>query len=282
MLVEGASLRKIWLLALLLLSGCAVRLAYGWLDWVVEWRLDDYFDLSSAQQQVLEKELDPLLDWHRHQELPQYAALLRQLSADLAQPLTAEQIDHYLAQTEMATLRLAERIQQPANRVASTLSDRQIREFMQTRRDKQAQRRRDWQEQGTAKVHRDAVRKVRKDINRWLGGMEPEQATLVDEWARWQERYYPLWLDYQDHWLDSLEQTFALKGSDQFGPALVDVVINSSRVGGGRYSRQVADSRQQWINWMVRFTASLTPAQRRHIRDELDELAGDLTYLADD
>lgn len=278
----GNQWRRRWLVLLmaLLVSGCAVRLAYNWLDFVIGWKLDDYFELDRRQQRALDDELEPLLAWHRQQELPGYARLLRNLSADLAGPLTASQIGQYLDDWEAATLRLAERLQQPANRVAALLSDQQVAAFMAERRRKQAERRQDWQSGGLAKVQRDAMRKLERDIERWFGRMEPQQRQLITEWARWQQQYYPLWLDYQEQWLDTLEQTFAQRGTPQFGPALVEVVINSGRVGGGRFSRHVADSRQQWIAWAARLSASLTTEQRHQIRSQLDELAGDLEALS--
>lgn len=267
-------------LMLLTASGCAVRLAYNWLDFVIGWKLDDYFELDRRQKKALDKELEPLLAWHRQQELPGYARLLRNLSADLAGPLTTTQVTHYLDDWEAATLRLAEQLQQPANRVAAMLSDQQVAAFMTERRHKQAERRKDWQQGGLAKVQRDAMRKLERDIERWFGSMEPEQRQLVTEWARWQQQYYPLWLDYQEQWLDTLEQTLAQRGSPQFGPAMIEVVINSGRVGGGRFSRHVADSRQQWITWAARLSATLSPDQRQQIRSQLDELATDLEALS--
>lgn len=278
----GNQWRRQWLVLLmaLLVSGCAVRLAYNWLDFVIGWKLDDYFELDRRQRRALDAELAPLLAWHRQQELPGYARLLRNLSADLAGPLSTSQISRYLDDWEAATLRLAERLQQPANRVAALLSDQQVAAFMVERRRKQAERRKDWQEGGLAKVQRDAMRKLERDIERWFGRMEPEQRQLITEWARWQQQYYPLWLDYQEQWLDTLEQTFAQRGTPQFGPAMIDVVVNSGRVGGGRFSRHVADSRQQWIAWAARLSATLSSEQRQQIRSQLDELAGDLEALS--
>ena len=76
-------LRAHWLVTLLLtctftlLSGCsAVRLAYNQADTLLAWMADDYFDLDAAQKQDFDKRLDPLLTWHRHQQLPDYARFL--------------------------------------------------------------------------------------------------------------------------------------------------------------------------------------------------------------
>ena len=36
----------------LLLTGCAVRLLYNWLDWAISWKMDDYFSLSRQQSRL--------------------------------------------------------------------------------------------------------------------------------------------------------------------------------------------------------------------------------------
>ena len=41
--------RWCWLIVPLLLTGCTVRLLYSWLDWIIPWKLDDYFQLTSVR-----------------------------------------------------------------------------------------------------------------------------------------------------------------------------------------------------------------------------------------
>ena len=52
---------SVLLLLSLSLSGCAVRLLYNWLDWAIEWKLDDYFSLTRAQSRALDAQVGPLL-----------------------------------------------------------------------------------------------------------------------------------------------------------------------------------------------------------------------------
>ena len=61
------------LLLCLLLTGCATRVIYYWLDSAIVWQLDDYFSLDRSQKKLLDQEVKGLMAWHRQHELPIYA-----------------------------------------------------------------------------------------------------------------------------------------------------------------------------------------------------------------
>jgi hypothetical protein len=67
-------------LLLLALCGCAaLRLIYRQADELLYWWADGYVDFTDAQAPRVRAALDAFLDWHRHTQLPQYAARLAQL-----------------------------------------------------------------------------------------------------------------------------------------------------------------------------------------------------------
>ena len=65
------------LLLVALIAGCsALRLGYRQADTLLAWRANDYFDLNPLQKHELDVRLEPLLIWHRYEQLPEYAAFL--------------------------------------------------------------------------------------------------------------------------------------------------------------------------------------------------------------
>jgi hypothetical protein len=90
----AAVLRRLTLLlaVALCLSGCsAVRIAYNQGTEVAYWWLDDYVDFDHSQSVALRQGLDGWFRWHRHSELPQYAALLARAREQVVGPVTTEQ-----------------------------------------------------------------------------------------------------------------------------------------------------------------------------------------------
>ena len=66
----------------LTLTGCgAVRLAYNNAPDLTYWWLDGFLDLDSAQSARLRNDLNALQAWHRKEELPAVAEMLKNLQA---------------------------------------------------------------------------------------------------------------------------------------------------------------------------------------------------------
>ena len=85
------------LLAVLIISvsvsGCTVKLTYNFLDWVLYWELKDYVKFTRDQRLLVKDEISQLIDWHRSDELPQYADQLEKLSKQLKSGITVEQLE---------------------------------------------------------------------------------------------------------------------------------------------------------------------------------------------
>ena len=81
-------LRHLTLLVLLLvLTGCSsTTFIYNRLDFFIPWYLGDYVDLNREQKARLDELLQPFLDWHRIEELPQYLLMLDDIDARLDGP----------------------------------------------------------------------------------------------------------------------------------------------------------------------------------------------------
>ena len=80
-------------LALLLLQACsAIKLAYNNAPEFGYWWLDGYVDFQSDQSFRAREELNKLLAWHRAEELPKIAELLRKIQPLAVADLTSAQV----------------------------------------------------------------------------------------------------------------------------------------------------------------------------------------------
>ena len=94
------NLRRVVLLVLLLaLVGCSsLKLGYRFGDWVVLYRIDSYFDLTSQQKILVEKTIDDFFLWHPREEIPQYITLLHQMRQDAETQVSSERWNYYFQQ----------------------------------------------------------------------------------------------------------------------------------------------------------------------------------------
>ncbi len=88
-------LRWIVLMLVLCLQGCsAIKLGYQQLPNLSYWWLDSAVSFNDAQTNQTKEALAQLHRWHRNEELPAYADLLKRLAAQSAEPLQAQQVCH--------------------------------------------------------------------------------------------------------------------------------------------------------------------------------------------
>jgi hypothetical protein len=71
-----------------LAAGCGPTFTYNHLDQLIPWYVDGYVDLSRDQRAILRGQLEPLLQWHREEELVHYAGIIDRIGDDLSRPVT--------------------------------------------------------------------------------------------------------------------------------------------------------------------------------------------------
>ena len=107
-----ALLKKIYLflfIKLLFISGCSTcKLFYDFGDEMVSWQIDNYFDLTSKQEEWIEERLRLHLDWHRKQELPIYRDFLIEVQNWSGDGLTMSELDECYARLDKKRVRTLE------------------------------------------------------------------------------------------------------------------------------------------------------------------------------
>ena len=82
------------LAATFVISGCStLSLIYEFGDDYTAWRADDYLDLTGQQEDFVDSRMETLLEWHRINELPTYAAFLEEVQQRGRDGLTMAELD---------------------------------------------------------------------------------------------------------------------------------------------------------------------------------------------
>ncbi len=132
LVLAGATARR-WcaiislLVAGLALTGCgAVRLAYNNAPELTYWWLDGFLDLDSPQSVRVRSDLNALQVWHRKEELPAMAEMLKNLHAAVPQPVAADQVCQLSRYLEGRFQAVLDRATLTAIALAPTLSNAQL------------------------------------------------------------------------------------------------------------------------------------------------------------
>ena len=170
--------------AALVLQACsAVKLGYQTLPEVSYWWLDGYLDFTSAQKERVKDDLASLQQWHRKAELPQYAALLDQMSLLAVKDTTPEQVCG-LADTVRARLRAVGVQAEPsAATLALTFTPGQL-ESLRKRYDKNnAEYRKEWIDLPAAKRDEKRYKKIAGYAEDLYGRLDAPQKDAIRKYV---------------------------------------------------------------------------------------------------
>lgn len=271
----------------LLLAGCsAVRLGYGNADSLMRWWIDQYVDLSPDQDVLIRERLGRYLAWHRKTQLPDYVTLMRQgQRLAVAQTTVADALtlgDELIRRGRI----LAEQATPDIADLLPTLTPAQI-ERMAAR---QAEKNTDYAKEaklaeGEAGQRKARYKRLLERAEYWFGDFSNEQEAalrrLVDAQDPGSQFWYEERLRRQRDWLGLVRQVQRERlPRERVMQMLRDYAARFDLpTEPARLARAIA-LRRAAAELAVAIHALMTPAQREHARQKLDDLIHDFTEMS--
>jgi hypothetical protein len=166
--------------AALSLSGCsAVRLGYNNAPTLAYWWLDGYFDFSTAQSNAMRAELVALQDWHRKEELPLLADLLKNLQAAAPTPVNSEQICAVYSYVQTRVLATSDRLVPAFAALSTNLQPAQLDHMARTFEKRNKQWREEWLEGSKAERTDLRTKKLQERAEAFYGRLDATQVALL-------------------------------------------------------------------------------------------------------
>jgi len=273
------------LLGLLLatLPGCSfVRISYPNLDTFAAWTADDYFDLDPQQKQDFRRRFERVHEWHRYEQLPDYAAFLAETKARLQKGLTREDV---LWVTNGVRARYRTFVMYAADDAAAmlmTVTPEQL-DALQRRWEKDNRRFvREYRLEASVEEQRRATgHRVLARIRDWVGHLDDGQEREILAWAgalplihgpRHQDR-----LRRQREFLQLMAQR---DDPGRFAARLRNYLSNWEEGRDPGYNRLFDEWTQQQADLYVAVDGILLPHQREAVTERVQGYINDLTYLA--
>lgn len=280
--------RAIWLLAalagLLLLTGCSmVRLSYSQADTLAAWMADDYFDIDSRQKDEFLSRFERLYEWHRYEQLPEYAVFLGAAKNRLQSGLKRDDIIWFMEGLKTRYRLIASRGAGDAAEMLATLTPAQINALQ-----------RQW-----AKVNRKFIREYKlgetpqeqqraqakrmlSRIEDWAGSLSHDQeqkiTALCDKLPLTDRLRHEDRLRRQREFLRLLE----LRGNPgEFTPRLRHWLLNWEEGRSPEYERLYAPWLEKRVQFMIDVYGLLTPPQRAHVQHRLQGYIEDFRKLSE-
>jgi hypothetical protein len=271
-------------LALALLSGCnMLSVGYGHIDTYASWMAGEYFDLDPQQKQDFRTRFDRLHEWHRTEQLPDYAKFLASTSARVQKGVSNDDAEWIAQGIEGRYRSLVKRGADDAAAVLMTITPAQL-EALQRRWEKDnARYKREHRVNGTAAEQRQArTERELKRIREWVGEVGPEQEKKIAALAA----DLPLApkLRYEDRLRRQKEflQLMANRGTDtrQFAERLRHFLLNWEEGRSPEFQRFFTEWRRKQAEFYVDAARLMTPQQRTTLVGRVERYASDFTQLA--
>lgn len=269
-------------LAVGLVSGCGLRLAYQQLDRLVPWYVSDYVTLDDQQRDALDSLLADRLAWHCETQIPAYRDWLDQVRSTLDRTHVgaAELVPlGNLAEALWRDLMLA--LTPDLGRMLAQLSDRQVDEVLRALDKKNRALRREHLDISAEKRLAKRTERMEKQLRRWTGRLSAEQHARLDAWAAALRPTTREWIAQREAWRLRFGEALALRADPPALEARLSRLLANPDANWPPSHRADLEFNRTLTLQLVADVHNLAPTrQRARIADEIAAMRAQLDALA--
>ena len=244
-------------------SGCTTKLAYDFLDWGLYWELKDYVKFTREQRLLVKEEISQLIDWHRSEELPQYADQLEKLSAVLENGLTVEQLEESYNNLRDSWQRIVIKTLPAAVDIISNLNDEQVNDFFEMLIEKEGDDAKEIENGTNARIVKKREAYVSKKIVGVIGKLNENQKLLIAQWVRSMKPTNKFSLAQAIQWRTRMQTVLAERHNKmQLKNNLMVLFANPDQLRSASYRRVIEKNKRLIMQLVFDLNQTLTSQQR--------------------
>ena len=262
-------------------SGCTIKLAYNFLDWGLYWELKDYVKFNRDQRLQVKNEISQLIDWHRSDELPQYADELEKLSIGLETGMTVEQLEKSYDNLRDSWQRIIIKTLPAAVDIISNLNDQQINDFFDMLIEKEGDDAKDIESGTSARTLEEREAYVSEKVSDVIGELNEVQKALIAQWARRMEPTKEFSLVQAIKWRTRMQAAIAQRHDEQqLEKNLMVLFANPNQLRSANYRRVIEKNKHLVMQLLFDLNQTLTSQQRSKLVKKLNGFIEDFRDLS--
>jgi hypothetical protein len=244
-------------------SGCTIKLAYNFLDWGLYWELKDYVKFNRDQRLQVKNEISQLIDWHRSDELPQYADELEKLSIGLESGMTVEQLEKSYDNLRDSWQRIIIKTLPAAVDIISNLNDQQINDFFDMLIEKEGDDAKDIESGTSARTLEEREAYVSEKVSDVIGELNEVQKALIAQWAQHMKPSKEFSLAQAIQWRTKMQTVLAERHDEQqLQKNLMVLFANPDQLRSASYRRLIDKNKHLVMQLLLDLNQTLTHQQR--------------------
>jgi hypothetical protein len=258
---------------LFILSGCGVKWWYGKLDYLLRYRVDQYFDITNQQKDFITQHFGQHLVWHRYEGLPTHIEFLAAVQKKLADGITHAEIGWFFTQYREQNRLIINRLSDDAVQFLTLLNVEQIDHFSERLTEENEELAERLQMSREERLEKRAE-KTLDSIEDWLGSLSDEQEaeitklslSIPDSFGEWYQKK----IQRQQHFISILRKN---SSKEEIRQGLHLLMLPSD-------SKNRDPSSSPIIEMIMTIDRLATPAQRQHVIDEIQAWIDDLIEIS--
>ena len=278
-MITMCRLTSFWVLLVAgILGGCSsTSLLYSNAPWLVLDKIDDYFSVSSNQEQQLDQDIGLFFKWHRYQELPKYVKLISAFNRQIADGLTREELNLLFDQLAAARVRFAEASLPSASLFLASIDNKQIERFDSEFRQKLVEDREHF-ELTVKQQKEENFSKLLDTLEDWFGDFDQKQQNALRVVSNARPMNYADWLNRREQRHREFLQFLRSKPN---APSIKDYLRRQYVQGFKQNSNgMLKNSRQFWLSALLDIDQMISPVQRQQAMARLDNYRKDFENLS--
>lgn len=266
----------------LLITACSVtRVGYEFADTVVRYMASNYLDLDAAQSEDLKPRLLRLHQWHRVNELPAYADLLRSASERAAKGITAEDVAWGLGNVRARYRNLATKAVEDAAPVLATLGPEQLAALEHKFAENNEKFAKKFLSPDDKKRRRAQTQRMLERFSDFAGDLSAEQEARIERFALAHERHVALRFEDRQRWQrDVVVLLRQQRAPRELGRSLAEMFDKPELRRSEEFLREDRRWDEDLGQLIVDLDRSLSPKQRARVVRRLSDYAEDFSVLA--
>ena len=264
----------------LLLSACSTKLAYNYLDWILEWYVADLVNLTEDQEWQLNEALTKQLAWHRKQQLPLYVKSLDELTQGINNGLTVDLLQKLYSDQEKGWEQLKQQIAPTMAELFQTMSESQIEQLLDNLEDRNQELEEDYVNKPRDERIKQRTERMIDRIENWTGSLNESQTQLI---ARWSQQIRPLskqWIANRRTWQTELGSIIKqYRNTPEFAVLIEKLFLNDRKAWTEPYHSAYQYNLLLTMTMFVDLEKQLSDQQRQHLLDEIVVLRKQINEL---
>jgi truncated hemoglobin YjbI len=277
-------LKKLLLPLILLfsLNACSTKVGYFFLDWAIEWEVEEYVNLDKSQQKQFDALVEKFLVWHREVELPKYSAQLQELLQLLQQDkLTTELWVSQVDQAKAHWFRIFHFLLPELVPLMASLSDVQVTEIIAQLKKEEQELSDEYAGKSQAELIEKSDKSLIEQADDWLGSLTDEQKALIHQNNSQRLATLDMWLEYRHEWLRVFEQALSRRdNSHLLTQNMIMLMTQPDNLKSEIHKQKLLKNTENFGALLINLNHTLQDKQRKKFNKKLNALINDLNELS--